>query len=163
MKQANLAVRSDAIRDAEATRRNNLRQLLLRASRTVNSHVVERLRAKGYTRLRSTHTTLLSNLPLAGASVTEVAQRAGITKQAMGRLASELEKTGYLKQDERDNDGRVRKLMLTTTGVKLMFDSFEVMASLQKSYAEAIGSDQVDTMMRGLAAIIELGKVMEKA
>jgi hypothetical protein len=45
----------------EERRRRNIRQLLLRALRIVNRHVVEGLHARGYSDLRSTHTTLLSN------------------------------------------------------------------------------------------------------
>src|SRR5947209_13525303 len=68
----------------EEGRRRNMRQLLLRASRIVNRHVVEGLHARGYTALRSTHTTLLSNIDLAGSTVTAAADRAGITKQGDG-------------------------------------------------------------------------------
>src|SRR3954451_19185670 len=81
----------------EEERSRNMRQLLLRASRIVNRHVVEGLHARGYETLRSTHTTLLSNIDLAGSTVTVAADRAGITKQAMGRLASELEEAGYIR------------------------------------------------------------------
>src|SRR5438874_10491331 len=68
----------------EEGRRRNMRQLLLRALRIVNRHVVEGLHARGYTDLRSTHTTLLSNIDLAGSTVTAAAERAGITKQGDG-------------------------------------------------------------------------------
>src|SRR5450755_4160500 len=85
----------------EAGRRSNMRQLLLRASRIVNRHVVEGLHARGYADLRSTHTTLLSNIDLAGSTVTVAADRAGITKQAMGRLATELERR-YARSVGRD-------------------------------------------------------------
>lgn len=40
--------------------------------------------------------------------MTAAAERAGITKQAMGRLATELETTGYLRVDSDPNDARVK-------------------------------------------------------
>src|SRR5258705_5946103 len=92
----------------EERRRRNMRQLLLRASRIVNRNVVEGLHARGYSDLRSTHTTLLSNIDLAGSTVTEAAERAGITKQAMGRLASELEGAGYVRVLGAPEDARDR-------------------------------------------------------
>src|SRR5690348_11042698 len=92
----------------EEGRRRNMRQLLLRASRIVNRHVVEGLHARGYTDLRSTHTTLLSNIDLAGSTVTVAADRAGITKQAMGRLATELQDAGYISVRDDPADARVR-------------------------------------------------------
>jgi DNA-binding MarR family transcriptional regulator len=131
-----------------------MRQLLLRASRIVNRHVVEGLQARGYSGLRSTHTTLLSNIDLAGSSVTEAAERAGITKQAMGRLASELEETGYIWIETDPEDARVRLLRLTTQGSKLMLDSFDVMAELESRYANVIGDKPLTAILRGLSDFI---------
>jgi DNA-binding MarR family transcriptional regulator len=131
-----------------------MRQLLLRAARIVNRHVVEGLQARGYSGLRSTHTTLLSNIDLAGSSVSEAAERAGITKQAMGRLAQDLEDSGYIRIETDPRDARVRVLKLTAHGSKLMRDSFDVMAELERRYARAIGGKRVAAMLRGLAAFI---------
>jgi DNA-binding MarR family transcriptional regulator len=143
------------LRAIEEGRRRNMRQLLLRASRIVNRHVVEGLQARGYGDLRSTHTTLLSNIDLAGSSVTVAADRAGITKQAMGRLATELEAADYIRVDTDPKDARVRVLQLTKTGKKLMLDSLEVMAELERRYARSVGRDQLAAVLGGLAAFIE--------
>lgn len=136
----------------EIARGRNMRQLLLRASRIINRHVVEGLQKRGYAELRSTHTTLLSNLPLAGGTVSQAADRAGISKQAMGRLAVELEGAGYLRVLADPSDGRVRRLELTKTGRKLMLDSLEVMADLENRYAELIGSEVLRATLDGLVA-----------
>ena len=138
----------------EERRRRNMRQLLLRASRIVNRHVVEGLHARGYTDLRSTHTTLLSNINLAGSTVTEAADRAGVTKQAMGRLATELADAGYITVRSDPADARARVLHLTKSGTRLMLDSLQVMTDLQKSYARLIGHDQLSAVLDGLEAFI---------
>jgi DNA-binding MarR family transcriptional regulator len=138
----------------EEKRSRNMRQLLLRASRIVNRHVVEGLQVRGYSGLRSTHTTLLSNIDLAGSSVTEAAERAGITKQAMGRLASELEETGYIQIETDRKDARVRVLRLTEEGSKLMLDSLDVMAELEDRYARVIGDKRLTAILRGLSAFV---------
>src|SRR5581483_10138077 len=143
-----------ALQEVEERRSRNMRQLLLRASRIVNRHVVEGLQARGYSGLRSTHTTLLSNIDLAGSSVTEAAERAGITKQAMGRLASELEEAGYVRIETDPKDARVRALKFTTRGSKMMLDSFDVMAELERRYAKMIGDKPLAAMLRGLSAFI---------
>ncbi len=139
----------------EEGRRKNLRQLLLRASRLVNRHVVEGLHTRGYTNLRSTHTTLLSNIDLAGSTVSEAADRAGITKQAMGRLATDLESAGYVTVQSDPADARVRILCLTDTGMRLMIDSLEVMADLQSRYARVIGNKQLTCVLQGLASFVD--------
>jgi DNA-binding MarR family transcriptional regulator len=139
----------------EESRRRNMRQLLLRASRLVNRNVVDGLQARGYADLRSTHTTLLSNIDLAGSTVTDAAERAGITKQAMGRLAAELESAGYIRVQSDPEDGRVRILQLTKTGRRLMLDSLEVMADLERSYARSVGEDRLEALLQGLAIFID--------
>jgi DNA-binding MarR family transcriptional regulator len=151
-----LGRQKDAITIAaiEKRRGRNMRQLLLRASRTVNRHVVEELHLRGYTKLRSTHTTLLSNMDLAGSTVTAVADRAGISKQAMGRLAVELEKAGYIQVQDDPSDARARILQLTKTGKKLMLDSFEVMDELERRYARSIGRERLGAILRGLEAFV---------
>src|SRR5215475_10282815 len=116
------------VRQREDARSRNMRQLLLRAARIVNRQVVEGLHARGYNDLRSTHTTLLSNMRLAGGTISETAERAGVTKQAMGRLAADLEKAGYVRMTGDPADGRARRLELTEAGTKLMHDSLHVMA-----------------------------------
>ena len=143
------------LRTLEEGRRVNLRQLLLRASRIVNRHVVAGLNARGYADLRSTHTTLLSNIDLAGSSVTIAAERAGITKQAMGRLAAELEGAGYIRVQRDPKDARARILQLTKAGRRLMLDSLEIMAELERRYARSVGRDELDAVLRGLAAFVE--------
>jgi DNA-binding MarR family transcriptional regulator len=139
----------------EDGRSRNMRQLLLRASRIVNRHVVEGLHARGYETLRSTHTTLLSNIDLAGSTITVAADRAGITKQAMGRLATELEEAGYIRVTADPKDARARILQLTETGERLMLDSLEVMAELERRYARSIGQRQLTAALGGLAAFVE--------
>src|SRR5258707_3821453 len=155
MKQGSRRDSANTLGAIEEGRRRNMRQLLLRASRIVNRHVVEGLHERGYADLRSTHTTLLSNIDLAGSTVTDAAERAGITKQAMGRLASELEDAGYIRVKSDPKDARVRLLLLTRTGRQLMLDSLEVMTDLERRYEGSIGRDRLAAILRGLAAFVE--------
>jgi DNA-binding MarR family transcriptional regulator len=155
MKQASGRRDTRLLAAVEERRRRNMRQLLLRASRLVNRHVVDGLQARGYADLRSTHTTLLSNIDLAGSTVTDAAERAGITKQAMGRLAVELESAGYIRLRKNAEDGRVRILQLTNTGKRLMLDSLEVMADLERRYALSVGEDRLEALLQGLAIFID--------
>src|SRR5262245_19275734 len=154
MKQEKVDAKLPTLNQVEEKRSGNLRQLLLRASRIVNRHVVEGLQARGYSGLRSTHTTLRSNMDLAGSSVTEAAERAGITKQAMGRLAAELEEAGYIRIETDPEDARVRVLRLTEEGNMLMLDSLDVMAELERRYAGMIGDSRLAAVLRGLSAFI---------
>ncbi len=145
---------ADRFEAVEGMRRRNLRQLLLRSARLVNRDVVAGLQARGYADLRATHTTLLSNIDLAGSSVTEAADRASISKQAMGRLAADLVRAGYIYLEVDPADARARIIRLTVAGEQLMRDSFEVMAGLERAYAAAIGEARLGAVLTGLAALL---------
>lgn len=138
----------------ETERGRNLRQLLLAAARHVGRDVVDGLHARGHDALGSTHTTLLSNMDLAGGTITETAERAGITKQAMGRLASDLHAAGYLEISVGEHDARARTLTLTAEGQRLMLDSLEVMNTLERQYTNMIGKERFAALVEALQALV---------
>ena len=129
----------------------NLRQRLLRASRAVNVAIVKGLHARGFEGLRSTHTALLSNLDLGGASLTAVARRAGMTKQAMGRLADELIRLKYIETSRSEADRREVNLAFTKTGLDLMQHSFAIMDAIEKRCVHRMGKDKFQTLLSALS------------
>jgi len=133
----------------------NLRQRLLRASRYVNVAIVKSLHQRGFTELKSTHTALLSNLDLEGNNLTLVAQRAGITKQAMGRLADELVKLKYVTKTRNQDDKRSVKIELTPSGLKLMNYSFMIMEELESRCARCLGGNHFEKLLAALQKITD--------
>lgn len=133
----------------------NLRQSLLRASRSVNAAIVEGLHQRGFKKLRSTHTALLSNLDLEGSGLTAIAQRAGMTKQAMGRLADELTSLEYIKKTRSENDKRAVKIEFTSAGLELMNHSFTIMEDLENRCAHHLGENQFKNLLTSLQGIVE--------
>lgn len=142
--------------DLEAKRAGNLRQRLLRASRTVNAAIVRGLQERGFGQLRAAHTALLSNLDMNGARLTTVAERAGMTKQAMGRLADELIGLGYIARSPDPSDRRAVRLNFTESGLDLMQQSFAVMAGIETRCRRRIGKHEYAAMLDGLSKIDEV-------
>src|SRR5579872_7014639 len=94
-----IVLKAGGERAFERHRDNNLRRLLAAASRALNRHITEELHRRGYEDTRPGHAALLANLDFAGNSVTEIAERAQISKQAMARLAVELEEMGIISRN----------------------------------------------------------------
>ncbi len=134
-------------------RKNNLRQLLLRSSRVLNNSIVNVLMRRGYD-VRSTHTALLSNLDATGNTISKVAARAGMTKQAMGRIADELEGSGYIMSINDDADKRARILRFTPAGWKLMLTSFQALDAIERRCAIQIGEASLETLRGALQAFL---------
>jgi DNA-binding MarR family transcriptional regulator len=115
---------------------------------------VSALNDRGYD-LRSTHTALLSNLDHRGNKLSAIAVRAGMSKQAMGRVADELEDLGYIKSDADPDDKRSRIISFTASGWKLMVSSFDILAEIERAYAERIGDSELETLQSLLRQLLE--------
>src|SRR5689334_24302588 len=81
-----------------AMRHENIGRLFQRAARAYSELALIKLQARGYAGLTLFHTALIANLDLEGTRITTLAERAGVTKQAMGQLVGELEERGFVKR-----------------------------------------------------------------
>ena len=68
---------------------NNLVRLLLEFSKDFERRVLKSLQARGHEQIRASHSILFSNLGLGAVRVTELANRAQVTQQAMGKMLKE--------------------------------------------------------------------------
>src|SRR5687767_4964535 len=66
--------------------------------------------------LRSSQLRLLSLTPAEGMRVTDLAERVGMTKQALGEFADQLEAKGLMESLRDPHDRRVRLLRPTAAG-----------------------------------------------
>ncbi len=149
--------RTHVIDDAALKRRrdNNVRRLLVAATRAINRHITSELHRRGYDQTRPGHAALLANLDIEGNSVTEIAERAQISKQAMARLAVELEEMGLITREPSKFDGRMLMLRFTRAGKVLVRASVAIVDDVETELSSKIGERALTALKRGLAAIVE--------
>lgn len=102
---------------------------------------------------------MFSNLGLGCTRVTELADRAQITQQAMGKTLRELENLGYLERAVDPTDRRARAISMTDKGLQLVEDAVEVIAEIRQEYAAKIGLqalEELDSRLREAATKLEL-------
>ena len=138
------------------SRNKNLRQLLVRTTRTFNALIAEELAKRGYQNVRLAHSTLLASLDEGGNSVTVLAARAQTTKQAAGVLAQELEEMGLIVRGRAESDARTRLLTFTGAGHTLMLETFAIVRAIEDRYTAILGQATMDGLRTGLAAILGL-------
>ncbi len=138
------------------SRAKNLRQLLTRATRTLNKLVLNELTRRGHTDVRLAHAALLANLDVEGNTISAVAERASMTKQALGQLAQEMEEKGYLLREADELDARATRLRFTDKGWRLMLDSFKAIDSIEKRYSKILGRQTMRDLRAGLYAFVAL-------
>jgi DNA-binding MarR family transcriptional regulator len=86
------------------------------------------------------------NLGLGAVRVTELAERACVTQQAMGKMLKELERIGYIARDIDGNDKRAKRIRLTDRGVDLINDMTDAVADTRTHYAAKVGEQELDEL-----------------
>ncbi len=117
----------------------NLAQLLAVPFQAIVAELHARLAAAGYGDIRPHHGPVFGYLPAEGARLTELAERAQTTKQAMGQLVDALERGGYVERIPDPLDRRAKQIRLTSRGWAVHERGGEVVAELQTAWANALG------------------------
>ena len=98
------------------------------------------------------HIHVTRHLPREGARLTELARRAGMTKQAMGTLVTQCEAWGMVQRITDPSDGRARRVKFTSIGLAWLNAYEEALAEVEREMRSAIGSDVCTVIALGLEA-----------
>lgn len=132
--------------DAAYKLTNNLSRLLVELAKDFEHRALHKCHQRGHTKIRRSHSSLFSNLGFGAVRLTELAERAGITQQAMGKLVKEMERVGYVKRHVDESDKRAKIIELTEMGVTLVNDSMEIVDEIIAEYTAAMGQNGIDEL-----------------
>ena len=121
-------------------------------SERVNRAVALRLEQRGFPGLRAAHGKVFEHLR-GGASVSELASRAGVTKQSMAELVAGLERGGYVRRDASPDDARVRIVRVTPRGAAAMAVASMIGEEVRAEWAQAVGGPALVELERGLGKL----------
>jgi DNA-binding MarR family transcriptional regulator len=127
-------------------RRENIGRLLLRAQRDFDAELNARLRERGYPDVRLAHSALFAHIDTEGTRSSELAERAGMTKQGMGQLVGDLEKKGYVERVEDPADRRAKLVRLTKKGRHHVRNAREIISEIEEAYARRLGDGRLETL-----------------
>jgi DNA-binding MarR family transcriptional regulator len=130
-------------------RDNNIGRLFQRAARAYSERALTLLHEKGFDDITLFHTALIANLAIEGSQITEIAEKAGMTKQAMGQLANELEAKGYVLKERDPEDKRALKVSFTLKGKEALEAAYQVKLMIEAEYSQKLGG-QNNQMLRQL-------------
>lgn len=138
----------------EELRQGNIGRLFLLAHRNFSELAVQKLHHYGHSQLSLAHTNLLANLDTQGTRITVLAERAGVTKQAMGSLVSELERKGYIGRTADPTDGRAVLITFTAMGWQFLRDAYQVKQEIEAVYTAVLGETGFQTLQTLLATLL---------
>ena len=98
------------------------------------------------------HVHIKRHLPLGGSRLTELAARAGMTKQAMGDLVTQCEAWGLIVREPDPHDARARQVRFTATGLAWLQAFREAVRQAEAEFRAEVGADIATVVSMGLEA-----------
>jgi DNA-binding MarR family transcriptional regulator len=124
----------------------------------IRTAVNRALAEAGYDDITPAHQSVFQHLPPEGARITELAERAGMTKQSMGALVRQLEEGGYLARTPDPTDGRAVRIGLTARGRATERVARERIARVEAEWAAALGPERLRALreiLQEIASMVE--------
>jgi DNA-binding MarR family transcriptional regulator len=137
--------------------------LLYTAADALVGDLTARMEDAGYGDVRGAHGCVFGNIEADGMRLTELAERAGMTKQAVGEAVSDLERLGYAERVADPSDGRAKIIRLTDEGGAAQRAGFAIIAELETEWVERFGAERVEQMRSLLIDITALRERLAKA
>jgi DNA-binding MarR family transcriptional regulator len=145
-----------------ALRQEHIGRLFLRAHRAFSELAYQKLSTYGHHGLSVSHTGLLAHLDLDGTHISVLAERAGVTKQAMGQLVADLEQKGYVTRVPDEADRRAILVRFTQAGWQFLQDAYRVKQEIEAEYTKILGAEQMAQLRELLTLLVEHHPAIEK-
>lgn len=113
----------------------------------------------GFDDLRPAHTAVFQHIDAEGSRLTDLAERAQITKQSMGYLVDYLEECGYVERRPDPSDRRAALIVLTERGWEQVRAALGIIAAIEDEWTRSLGEDRMEQLRELLG---ELGRLMAR-
>ncbi|HEV2136632.1 MAG TPA: MarR family transcriptional regulator [Terracidiphilus sp.] len=121
--------------------RNMLIGALLRVpAEAIHRRIIRELNAAGFKGLSQAHMAVFRYPSPDGARPGVLAERAGMTKQAMNRLLGTLEDLGYLMRSDAPDEGRARIVHFTKRGHAAYKKAIDILRDTEREWDAELGS-----------------------
>lgn len=133
----------------------DLSHLLLEAFRSLDREIEAALEDRGAGELRPSQAMALLLVDRTGTRLSELAQRAAITKQAMMQLVDELQEKGCVRRVPDLEDARAKTVRLTAKGLRLRASSRKSIQAVESRIRRRLGGRRYEALRAALAEVFE--------
>ena len=133
-----------------ALQRFDARVLYLMARNVDVPLALSNLAARGS--LSASHVHITRHLALEGSRLTDLARRANMSKQAMGKLVEQCEAWGLVARLPDARDARARRIVFTAVGLSWLQAFRQAVAQAEAELRAAVGDDVATVLAIGLEA-----------
>ena len=114
--------------------------LLRVPAQAIHRRLIQDLNAAGFDDLRLPHIAVLQYPGPDGVRPGTLAERAGITKQAMNQLLRSLETLGYVTRSDAPGEGRARVVRFTKRGHAAFARIYGILQDVEAQWGTVLGS-----------------------
>ena len=132
--------------------------LLTIPMQALSRRVADAVSARGFSDFHQSNRPIFIWCKPGGSRLTELAKRAGVTKQSMGEMVDALERRGYVERVPDPTDARATLIRRTPRGWELTQLICKVVKDVQREWARALGRERFATLMgtlRELAVVLD--------
>ncbi len=113
--------------------------LLRVPAQAIQRRIINELNAAGFEELRVPHMAVLQFPGPDGVRPGTLAERAGMSKQAMNQLLRSLEGMGYIVRSDAANEGRARIIRLTKRGRAAYSKIHAILREIEREWSSELG------------------------
>ena len=113
--------------------------LLRVPAQAIHRRIINELNTAGFKELRVPHMAVLQFPGPDGVRPGLLAERAGISKQAMNQLLRSLEALGYLSRSDVPDEGRARIVRLTKRGRAAYAKIHDILRDIEREWGAGLG------------------------
>jgi DNA-binding MarR family transcriptional regulator len=113
--------------------------LLRVPAEAIHRRIIHELNAAGFQELSLPHMALFRFPGPDGVRPSVLAERAGMSKQAMNRLLGSLEELGYLVRSDAPDEGRGRIVRFTKRGHAAYAEALDVLREIEREWLAELG------------------------
>ena len=129
--------------------------LLRYPARAVQRRLIQGLNRAGFDDLRLPHMAVLQFPGPDGVRPSVLAERAGMSKQAMNQLLLSLERLGYIERQDAPGGGRARVVRLTERGHAASALLEELLVDVEDEWREVLGDQRFGQLKEILQEVWE--------
>jgi DNA-binding MarR family transcriptional regulator len=113
--------------------------LLRVPAQAIHRRIINELNAAGFEELRVPHMAVLQFPGPDGVRPGTLAERAGMSKQAMNQLLRSLEDLGYIVRSDAPNEGRARIIRFTKRGRAAYSRVHDILRDIEREWSSELG------------------------
>jgi len=121
----------------------------------LHARVFAELAQAGFDDIRFGHQVVFINIEDEGSTLTELAARAKISKQAMHELVNDLEARGYVERIPSPVDGRSKLIRTTDRGERSIETAWKAIEQVESEWMQVLGAGNLEKLRSQLRKINE--------